>query len=159
MVYNRNTDLFKAFHDTINLRDGLFLDNEFSTSKVTPVMDVNIPIIQVSSNSVTTSGTIDVTFPSGKDVYVTGITISASYTAAADSTNVSASVTINGSQRSVLRMMKQTLTAFYDTHTAIFPAPMKIDRGSVISLTDSYTVGAGSKSINVYYYLSDSLAN
>jgi len=116
---------------------------------ITPVVDVTpstLPVNQVPATStVTNTGSSTIfTVPNTGDWYLTSLFLARTSDATADSTSSSLSVVFDGGTRILINLRKQTLTAGNDHHYQNYNPPIKLDRGSAITLARGFTVGAES---------------
>jgi len=110
------------------------------------------PVIQVApvarivrnGNTSATGSLTPYTTPTDKDFYLTAIGLSYSKNVTCDvaTGNVQLNITVDGASVAVIALAMQTLTAQDGTAYISFPIPIKVDRGTAITGTNSYTAGA-----------------
>lgn len=99
-----------------------------------------------------TSTTI-LTTPTDKDFFVTYVWLAMSRDASATSTSSTVTATINGTSDPIAVIATVTLTAGIQVTSQAFPQPIKIDRGTTITVTNqSGTAAITSRAIVAGYY-------
>lgn len=114
--------------------------------KVVPVIDVNPNshrIINIITTSYANNANATIyTTPTNKDFYLTSVVLCRTKDAASDDTYSFLGGTIEGAQVSFIRLSGITLTAQQQEVAINYPLPVKIDRGTTITLSKtSTTVG------------------
>lgn len=143
-----NKDAIKALIDGAQLPIQDF-PNRLASS-VVPVLDITpdfhrkINIVR-TGGSATTGDTTIYTTPATRDFYLCSCFITSSDTATSDNTSILIFATIDGVERAILRHIKLTLVADNNTSTISFPNPIKIDRGTVMGVRNSFSVGTSEK--------------
>lgn len=157
MVNNYNTSISKRAADMLNVRDGQFFDNNLSNT-ITPVIDINNPICDIVRNvSTGTDSSVIYTTPTDKDFYLTGVVLSYVKDASSDSTRGTVNVVINGLTVAVAGIGGITLTALNQTVSISYPFPIKLDRGTTISISHAGSVGVTRMTVSIIGYISDTL--
>jgi len=102
----------------------------------------------------TTGATTLLTTPTDRDFFMTGATLGMQSDATADNTFCVLTATPFDSNASsnILLLPKITLTAFSGATQTSFVPPLKLARGSVISMSHTFTVGASNISGTVTGY-------
>lgn len=144
MIRINSGELKKAFSDNTKTQLAEQV-NLVDNSKVIPVVDVtpwnnksaDIVRFNVATNS--TTSTIYTT-PSNQDFYLTGAVLSTIKDATATSTNSGLNVVINGQTLALLSISSLTLTAQNQTVSLSLSVPVKIDRGTNITVTNGTNV-------------------
>jgi len=110
----------------------------------------------VTALSVTnsTGGTI-YTVPSDRDFYLYGVTLSVSKDVTSTSTSTHVSIVINGSANNVISIAGTTLTPLQDSVTLSLSKPIKIDKGTNISLFNTTNVANIISKATIIGYLED----
>ncbi len=100
------------------------------------------------------TGTVTIyTAPVDKDFYLTGAMLGIIKDAACDaSVSINMSVTMEGSARELLSIPILTLTAQDRSVFLSFPFPLKIDRGTSITISGTYAAGNMRRMGNVHGY-------
>ena len=94
-------------------------------------------------NDSTTTGAVTVFLtPSNKDFYLCNAQISLSSDATADNIQGVLSVTIDGAERHLILLTKQTTTVIHLNQGISFNFPLKIDRNTNIRVQTAFTVGS-----------------
>jgi hypothetical protein len=113
---------------------------------IQPIFDVNRNITKImrSATSPTTGSTTIYSTPTDKDFYLTGIHLGYTADASADNTSVNMTAFIEDgtSAYTILRLPKTTLTATTENITFTPLYPLKINRGTVIQIQSTFTVGS-----------------
>lgn len=161
MAKINNSDLIKEVIDVARLHPSTDrIPNELA-EKIVPVIDINQKHVRICDVvrhvSSTTSGSTNIyTTPSNKDFYLVGASLSISKNATCDdeSGEVDYNIIIDGGSRSFIILAKLTLTALNSSITLSLNNPIKIDRGSVISIAGNvtFTVGAMVKAATLIGY-------
>lgn len=122
---------------------------------IQPVVDMltSIPcnIVRQSSTVNSASATIYTT-PSDKDFYLVGYVFSIIKDATATATNMEIYAYIDGVNRSLCRIVGLTLTPQNDSIAMQFEHPIKVDRGTNISIINNTAVANLSVSANIFGY-------
>lgn len=106
-----------------------------------------------SQSSVATGAVTVFTCPSDKDFYLLACTLAINEDATSDNTNTTLRVVIDGVNQNVINLRKLTTTAINQNISVSIPYPgIKIDRGSVIAMTNTFTVGNAAKSASIIGY-------
>ena len=108
-------------------------------------------ILAVNNRSTTGSSTL-YTAPTNADVYITGILVSITADAACDSSQYLVQTSISGTTVRLAQFFKTTLTAFNTQVYLRFTVPIKLDRGSITTLLNSFTVGTSNFGAVLYGY-------
>lgn len=97
---------------------------------------------QLGSNNRATTGTSTViTAASDKDTYITGVQVSITADASSDSTTFLVQIVQNGATVRLAQYFKTTLTAYTCVDYINFSKPIKLDRGSIVTIQNTFTVG------------------
>jgi len=122
---------------------------------IQPVIPIS-PIVKIirNSNTSATGSITPYTTPDDKDFYLTAIGLSYSKNATCDvaTGNVALNVTIDGVSVAVVSLAMLTLTAEKDSVYVNFNPPIKVDRGTAITGTNTYTAGLMRRTCNVVGY-------
>lgn len=92
------------------------------------------------------------TTPTDKDFYLTGFVFSYMCDATADNTNITAFITTDGVTKNIARAAKITTTATSGIVAVEFNKPIKIDRGTIIGSSSTFTVGNCTHSLAIRGY-------
>ncbi len=143
-----NSELSNEIIDATRVQSGSSrIPNTFG-DVVIPVIDVNpkrnrvVTFHRIASRGTTGSTTIFTT-PADKDFYLVGAFLTATQDATSDGVVMGLAVTTDGTSRSLISFRKTTLTAFQDSKQINLPIPMKVDRNTTISISQSFSVGTG----------------
>lgn len=142
-----NTALFQELKDGAKLQQLTDVVPSQLADKVVPVMEVNPKLVRVCdvikrATTTTTGATTVYTIPAGIDFYLNSIILSNSTNVVNDGVAATARGTIEGVVVNLAEIGYQTLTARSDTITLSFPRPVKIDSGTTIQVTHTFTAGA-----------------
>lgn len=155
-----SSDLSKELREGARLQTAKDIIPSELAEKVVPVMEVNpkmlrrITVFKETTKNTTASTTIYST-PSDRDFYLSAAYFSLQADAACDNVSGQIIATQEGSGKAILRIMKITLTATSGQMTLSLPEPMKIDRGTNITLNTSFTVGACSMTGGIFGYIDE----
>jgi len=109
-------------------------------SLVYPIQKKYSDIVRSVSTNASAGATL-LTTPSDKDFYLTALSISYVKDAASDNVLVSLTCYTGGGFRYLVTLQNPTLTASSRELTLSFPYPIKVDRGTIISVNGTFTVG------------------
>jgi len=157
MIKINNSELAIRLTDKLGIQQQINLPPQIATDWVQPITNADKDFSDmVIDYADTASGTNTVyTIPSNKYFYLTGYNMSATYDATSDCISTQLRSTINGVVRSIAGNRKITLTA-QNFHVAqSFPYPIRLDKGAVIQMANSYSVGTGSKACTIFGYLGE----
>jgi len=140
MTRHYNPSIVERANRILNSKAGDFLSDEVAGPVATIALE---PVCRVIANATaaSTGSTTIYTTPTSKDFYLTSLQLYATTDATADNNQYAIFVTIDGVQVNILQMVKQLATAWSDHAELVFKYPMKLDRGSLIRVNTSYTVG------------------
>ena len=116
---------------------------------IQPVLVANpkevVDIVKEGSTSATATSTIYTT-PANADFYLTSTSLSITKDVNNDNTNVHISVVLpTGESVHVTRLMSQTLTADSHSILGVFNPPIKVKRGSNVTLGGAFAAGTMTK--------------
>ena len=125
------------------LKEGVDVIPKTITPTIQPVYDVYKRYSNVvrSSSRTTTGSTTIYTTPTDRDFFLTNIYMSNQSDATCDSTSIFIQFTVLGVVTYYL-FPKLTLTALNQTNNIQFAAPIRVDRGTSIIMTQTFSVGA-----------------
>lgn len=158
MTQVHNSEVLQELRDAAKLQLGKDKIPDFLSSGIMPTIELNpkiVKIAQIRSNQSTISGTLAVyTTSSTKDTYLIGASLSVAKDAACDTATgrYALQTTINGRTIDIVSVAFVTLQALDGQQTALFPHPVKIDRGAAINITGTFAAGILSRSAQVYFY-------
>jgi len=117
------------------------------SNQVVPVFNVNpkdYRVINVIKDvaSVTTGDSTVYTTPADKDFFLSSYILSTQADVTADSTFVKLQIIQDGTAKIIALMRKLTLTTFSGVVSMNLMNPIKVDRGTAITITQTFTVGA-----------------
>jgi len=102
----------------------------------------NIVNVLRNVTKTTTGSATMFTVPSDKDFFLTGLTFSYTCDATADSIQYILQLALEGdAARSIVILGKQTTTATTDHIELTFPVPLKLESGTTIAISQTFTVG------------------
>lgn len=157
MAYIDNSETKKELNDAIR---GNAVSNIAPTqlaNQVIPVINVNpkdYRICNINKTTVATNSTSAViyTTPADKDFFITACSLTVIKDATSTSTLSRIKLTIDGAEASILPITTLTLTAQDSAFSISFPNPIKIDRDSIISITNSTNVANISTRASIHGY-------
>ena len=144
MVQHRNPSIVEDSRRIFNT-----MIDDHLTDQISPVIQPTIEIkpfaniVRNTSRGSTGTSTIFLT-PTDKDFYLTSVGMSGQFDVVADNTAIEIRAAINGVTRTLIDIRKLTLTPVTVQQFVSYNMPIKIDKGSTIILTSTFTVGAGS---------------
>jgi len=151
MPTHRNPSIVERASRILNTKANDVLSDEVlgpvATIELKPVCN-----IVIEGQRSTTGNNNVYTTPSDKDFYLTGFYFSWQTDAAADNTNITVFASINGVTKNLFRASKLTLTASSGSVYVPLAIPVKIDRGSVMGSSATFTVGACTHAVGFHGY-------
>jgi len=106
-------------------------------------------IVRSSTVATTQSSLTLYSVGASEDFYLTSIQLSNMSDATADNTTINISGTVDGASRVLATLRKLTTTAFNDSIFLSFNYPIKIDKGTNITLANAFTVGASTTGVSI----------
>ena len=144
MARINNPDTIKRMMDDAKIQTSTDAVPQELASKVVPVLIANpgrfLNVVEYTAANNASTATIFTT-PTGKDFYVTSISLSFIKDVNATSTYSDVRGIVGGRTLVFLRLPQITLTAQSHGTTLTLPFPMKMDRGSVLTVNNSAGVG------------------
>jgi len=142
-IVNKN-EFLKRIVEGLSLDPAIDKTPKDLADKILPVFLVNDAIYYTEHDQIlrdatasnTTSATIYSTDPN-KDFYLTFLTLSVVKDATSTSTESTITGVINGATRELAHIDGITLTVQNQTVTLSFPTPIRLDRGTNVSVTNS----------------------
>lgn len=142
----KSFDAATALKKSAQLQEGVDeIPSEISKT-IWPVIDITprkhriANIVRDTGRSTTGTSTVYTT-PTDQDFFLTSAFVSGTSDATADNTFFAILATIDGVSRNLLKIYKTTLTAASISIPISYIFPIKIDRGTNISITTSFSVG------------------
>lgn len=137
MAFHYNTAILKNLSDFWRLK-GDALPSELDET-IVPVFDVRPPATLCRSQTASNTGAAQTiyTTPTDQDFFLTSASLSLIKDATATSTGTNIRVTIEGVARIILAITSITLTAQQAQMQQSFPFPIKVDRGTNITIEHS----------------------
>jgi len=116
-------------------------------NQIVPVIELNPKLFRLTNvlrdaASVSTGSTTIFTTSSDKDFFLTNVSLTTEANATADSVFTKMEVIQDGVTRVIALIRKLSLTAHSSSLVLQFNNPLKVDRGTAITITQSFTVGA-----------------
>ena len=127
--------------------------------KIVPVLEVNPRLTRIlnicRSAAGTNSNLTAWTTPSdASNFYLVGFTIHNTKNVTSDNASITVAAYIDGVQRTIYTLTGITLTASQSQAVVMLPFPVKIDRNTAITTTDTaHTAGTSVTSLNIWGYL------
>lgn len=154
MVSHENSKITERMHEDTFISPVSALPKELAPVLVcNPRRFVNV-VVEGNSGATQTAKTIYTT-PSTKDFYLTSLTLSHQSNVTADNVEIVVKGYVNGEQVNLILFRKLTTTVTEGTTSLSLPIPLKLDRGSIISYRNVFTVGASAGSVVVMGYVVD----
>jgi hypothetical protein len=142
----------------LNIAEGVpnnLLPNVQPVIDLTPRNHRNTDIIATFNKTASGSSTVYTT-PTDKDFYLCLAGLNISKDATSDNVTCAILATVGGVSKDILRVPMQTLTAIPNSDfERSFNKPVKIDRGTTITVLLSFTVGTITAATHVSGFLSD----
>jgi hypothetical protein len=140
-MFHYNTAILKNLSDFWRLK-GDALPSELNDT-IVPVFDVRPPANIIRTASAVNTGAAQTlyTTPTDQDFFLTNALIGVIKDVTATSTNSQLKVTIDGVARTILNIPGLTLTVQNQSVPMAYPNPIKVDRGTNITLENSTGVG------------------
>lgn len=124
--------------------------------KIVPVYQVNevhfSDIFAGNTFTSTETSTVIHTAHAKRFTFLTGVLINNQSDVTCDNVGILISVLINGKRTTLARLSKLTLTVYQDGLYLLFVNPIKIDRGSEIHFTNTFSLGASTSFVSVEGY-------
>jgi len=157
MIRINSQEMKKAFSDNTKTQVTEQV-NIVDNSKVIPIVDVtpwNNKICDIIKFGVATNSTSTTiyTTPTNQDFYLVSATLSTIKDATSTSTNSGLNVVINGANSALLSISSLTLTAQSETVSVSLSTPIKVDRGSNITVTNGTNVANATSRGNIAGFL------
>lgn len=143
MVLHNNPSIVERAQRVLNTKGSQAISDQVE-DKIQIVLPLH-PITRiVRAAGVSTTGSLTVyTTPTDKDFYLTGFFLAMAKDAACDANGgVNLQAVIDGVTREIGCIAVLTLSADNQTINADFNNPIKLDRGSIVSFTGTFTAGA-----------------
>lgn len=154
-----NSDLSKELVDGARIQQNRDIIPNQLAEKVVPVMEVNPKLLRrinllVGGTSTTTGTKTIYTTLTDRETFLTGFSISFIKDVTCDSATGSYLLTavINGTTVNLSSMAIITLTAQSSLNNYTFAHPIKLDKGTAISFTGSFTAGVCSRGFCINGY-------
>lgn len=160
MVTIYNSELKKELQEGAKTQSFKEIVPSQLADKVVPVMEVNpkllrrINLVKTAECNNATTATVYTT-PSDKDFYLCGGNLSLIKDVTATSVRSGINFTSEGVGCVLLRIVGITLTVEQDTVSISLPYPVKVDRGTNITVTNSTNVGNVFSQGTIYGYIID----
>jgi hypothetical protein len=160
-----NSDLTKELREGAKLQTSTDSIPSQLAEKVVPVMEVNpkllksCNIIRHVNNAASGSNTIYTT-PTDRDFYLVTAWLSYTKNVTCDITTGAVAITAQaeeGSAFTILGLANFTLAVESDSGQISFPTPVKLKRGTAITMSGTFTAGAMSRSGGITGYTIDNI--
>jgi len=152
-----NSDLTKGIAQNAGIQISREVVPTQLAEKVVPVMETNPALLRVcnfirgTEANNATSATAYTTL-TDRDTYLTAVTLSVQKDVTSTSVKSYARVVIDGANKDICVIAGITLTAQSSTMTLILPAPLKVDRGSALTVLNTTNVANISAAVVFYGY-------
>lgn len=158
-MYQRvqNARIKNYFIDILKLNPIQDIIPDYVRQDIQPVAEVDKPFCNIiRRGQSTTTGDINVfTTPTDKDFYIYGVTLGFSKNATCDvatGTATSLFIVQDGISNAILSLPGITTTAERDSISISFPRPLKVDRGTSILCTGTFTAGVMARAVTIFGY-------
>lgn len=151
MVKHYNTSIAEDAARILNSKQGQFLGDDVTGPVAVIPIQRFCNIVRAGSSAATGAVTVYTT-PSDKDFYLVGATLQIQENATSDNTSTSLRCFIDGVLQNLINIRKLTTTATTDSEVLMLPIPIKVDRNTVISISNSFTVGSATKAASIIGY-------
>lgn len=159
-----SSELQKEIAQAAKIQQGVDQIPSKLSDVVVPVIEVNPKTTKVANfvkaSATTSSGSVTMfTTPTGKDFYLTGVTMSYEKDATSDATSMTFFATVDGVQSNIIDLRFLTTTASRQFVTREFTKPIKIDQNVAIGHFTSFTAGNMSRAASFQgYFIENSRA-
>lgn len=154
MVKHYNPSIVQNAQRILNTKADNLSDEVSGPVAVIPIKPI-CRIVRFAVRSTSGSGTVYAT-PTDKDFYLIGCSLSVQRDAACDapsSDGARVGIVIDSVTQGLIPISCATLTAFSAEQNITFPFPIKIDRGTNITITGmTFTVGTCVRSVSIIGY-------
>lgn len=167
MAVNRNAELMRELREATLAQYASDALPSSLSSQIVPVIEVNPNALRkvnfTTALQKTTSGSGTIyALPIGKQLYITGVTISYEADATSDCTLLTVTAPIGGAYRTLAGLTKLTTSAGKDSISVTFPFPLMVDPSTIVSAGSlffnfTFTVGNITAYAVVHGHLMDSV--
>lgn len=157
MAQIKNSGTLREITEAGNLQTGFDQIPTEASKSVVYTMEVNPKMMRrctvvKSGAAVNATSSTMYTTPSDKDFYLIAMALSVIKDVTATSTVSAINATIDGQATNILQIAGITLTVQENNISLALPIPLKVDRGTVISATNSTNVGNVAARANIFGY-------
>lgn len=152
---HHNTNILQKISDTFKPKGEML--PEYVDEGITLIYDVepDCNVILDATATDATSATIYTT-PADRDFFIKAVYLTTSRSAGATSLNSTITCVVGGTTKTLCRLNTLTTTAGQALYTYLpLPKPLKVDRGSIIAVTNSTNVTLITTTGIIYGYLVD----
>lgn len=159
MAFHRNPSIANWFRRIFNFKVG-----DMPTSQVSDIIIPVIPVLPIANivetGTVTnaTSGTVFTT-PTDKDFYLTGASLSMIKDVLSQSVSTDLRAVLRGITIFPLTIRSISLTIQNDSKAQIFNPPIKLDRGTTVTITNSNATAEITASATIYGYTQETISS
>ena len=152
---HNNTSITQNLHKVLNTK-GEYID-EINPS-IQPIIAVPIYTNVVKSNTLSNATSLTLyTTPTDKDFFLTALQLSFIKDASATATQMGVTVVIDGVTTTLVRAVGLTTTAQSGNLAQTLPFPIKLDRGSIISIVNNTGVANVTTWVNIMGYTQETI--
>lgn len=160
MVQNQNSDTSKELIQAGKLQTAAQEVPRDIARSIVPTIECNPKLLRftevIRSNTCSDAANLTIMTPtSAKDFYITGVAIALSKDVLAQSTASVVSATVGGFSSPIMTFRYEPLTAESKYFYCEFTKPIKIDRGTSISLANSSAVPSIDVTVTIYGFYDD----
>jgi len=157
-----NKNLIKGIIDGLNIQLNQSAVPVEYAEKVVPTFETNTKLLRrcniVKQGARTTNGSSTLyATPTDKDFYLCSFWLQNISSATADNVSISLLATIEGISTAIIYFNKPTLTLFQETLQVSVPFPIRLDRGTNVTISSTFTLGTSNTSAVIIGYTDDDL--
>jgi len=154
----QSKEVIDKISDELKLQPAMKIPRELM-EKIQLVYNVNpkrVVNVARGTTSTTTGEVSAFVTPTDRDFFLTHINISTASDVVCDNTRIAVLVTPEGNTRlRILSIVKETLTVHQESAQLALVPPLKVERGSNITLQTIFTVGFNERTIEILGFFTD----
>jgi len=156
-----NSDLTKELREGAKIQSSADATPSKLGDTVVPVMETNPKLLRPCNNfasgsrTTTANGVTFYTVPAGKKLQINTVYISNMSDVTADNTSIFISVVDGSITSTILEIKKLSTTAFNFSTGLSFPKPLEFSSGTLVKITNIFTVGASTTAYSITGILID----
>jgi len=157
MAQITNQQLLRGLRDDARIQNVEAIPTQLA-EKIVPVLNVQArkQIVLASANKTNTGSSTLLTTSSIKRTFITNLRVSNNSDATADNVSAYVTFTPRGQAQTGVYINKLSLTAINQSIIFNFQdIPIELEKGTTIAYGSSFTVGASSTRVDIFYYEED----